>query len=79
MSSRRKYYVAMIDDTDEVDQFWFDLDKIYELDPEESHYEFRYALNDIIDDVLDLKNGESMYFQPDRQDINSKGIIKRIQ
>ncbi len=37
------------------------------------------ALAEIIDEVLDLKQGESMYFQPNRDDNKSKGIITRIK
>lgn len=41
-------------------------------------FEWEYALKDIADTVLDLKLGESMYFQPNRDDKTSKGIIFRI-
>lgn len=40
--------------------------------------EYLYAMRDIIDSVLDLKAGESMYFQPNRDDKNSSGIILRV-
>lgn len=41
-------------------------------------YEWEYSMKDIADTVLDLKLGESMYFQPNRDDKTSKGIIFRI-
>jgi hypothetical protein len=44
----------------------------------ENMYEWFYAIQDRIDDVLDLKVGESMYFQHDRGDAKSRGIILRI-
>lgn len=40
--------------------------------------ELNYALQDIIDEVLDLKEGESLYFFPNRDDKLSKGIIVRL-
>ena len=42
-------------------------------------YEYIYALRDIINEVLDLKIGESMYFQPNRDNADSKGIILRVE
>lgn len=41
--------------------------------------ELVYAFNEILDAVLDLKTGESIYFQPNRDDKNSKGIIVRVK
>jgi len=47
-------------------------------DPNDEGYEFEYALQGIVDDVLDLKQGDSMYFQPNRDNGDSKGIILRV-
>jgi hypothetical protein len=44
----------------------------------ENNFEFLYAMQDIVDKILDLREGESMIFQPNRDDSNSKGIIYRI-
>ena len=42
-------------------------------------YEFIYSLNEnYMSEVCALKVGESMYFQPNRDDDKSKGIITRI-
>ena len=42
-------------------------------------YEFIYALNEnYMNEVFNMKKGESMYFQPIRDDDKSKGIITRI-
>lgn len=41
--------------------------------------EIWYAMDDRLDEVLDLKVGESMYFQPNRDDKKSKGIIFRVK
>ncbi len=46
---------------------------------EDDGFEYQYAMQYIIDDVLDLKLNESMYFQPNRDDKSSKGIILRIK
>lgn len=45
---------------------------------EESDSEVAYALQEQIDNVLDLKINESRYFQPNRDDYDSKAIITRI-
>jgi hypothetical protein len=37
------------------------------------------AIQEIGNDVLDLDVNQSMYFQPNRDDDSSKGIIKRIR
>lgn len=44
----------------------------------ESENEYIYALQEITDDILDLKKGKSMYFQPNRDDKESKGILLRV-
>lgn len=41
-------------------------------------YEYIYAMAEMIDTILDLKKGENLYFQSDRDDKGSKGIITRI-
>ena len=41
--------------------------------------EVYFALQDEIDLVLDLRKEESMYFQPNRDNNNSKGIITRVK
>lgn len=43
------------------------------------HCELYNAINDQIDKVLDLKEGESMYIQPNRDNKESKGIIYRAK
>jgi hypothetical protein len=45
----------------------------------EREYEWIYAIQSYhLDDILDLKIGENIFFQPDRDDNKSKGIITRI-
>ena len=53
-------------------------EQLFTVNESYTEYEYVYALREMIDTVLLLKRGESMYFQPNRDDPNSKGIIKRI-
>lgn len=41
-------------------------------------YEYIYALQEEFDKILDMKEGDSLYFHPNRDDKNSKGIIIRV-
>ena len=41
-------------------------------------WEYIYAMNERKDEIEKLKIGESLYFQPIRDDKESKGIITRI-
>ena len=51
---------------------------IYEKSEDENDFEYNYALQDSIDEILDLKINETIYFQYDRNDQNSKGLLTRI-
>ena len=46
---------------------------------ENNEAEVFYALQESMDSVLDLRRNESIYFQPNRDDGNSRGIITRIK
>ena len=58
-----------------VEDFTIDLDEIIN-NPDA--LEVIYAMNEILDKILDLKLNESMYFQPNRDNNKSKGIITRL-
>lgn len=45
---------------------------------EQDYSEERYAMLDVLDRILDLHVGQGMYFQPNRDDKQSFGIIRRI-
>lgn len=79
MSSRRKYKIAICDNVGLTVEKLTVKSLLRESTPNENRYEYIYALQDIADEVLDLKTGESMVFQPNRDDPNSKGIILRIE
>lgn len=74
MNSKRRYKVAI------CDQIGLTIENVTlnSLTDTKQDLELFYAIQDIIDEVLDLKVEESMYFQPNRDDKNSKGIIRRV-
>lgn len=49
-----------------------------EDDGQGTEYEYIYALQEEGDKLLDLKVGEAMYFQPNRDNDLAKGIIYRV-
>lgn len=69
--SKRKYKV-----------YNFEFKKVIPLERlfinKENDFEYIYALQDIIDDILDLKVNESLFVQMDRGDVRDKGVIIRI-
>ncbi len=54
---------------------WF----LKDLLDEKNDYELAYALQEVIDSVLDLTVDEAMYFIPNRDNETSKGIIVRVK
>ena len=76
MQSRRQYRViATWSNTSDA------LNKVFsvqELLNEDDGTEVRYAVQEVTDELLDLRVNESMYFQPNRDDKDSKGIIVRV-
>lgn len=53
--------------------------KLNEIIDEDSVFETIYSMQERIDDILDLHTNKSMFFQPNRDDVESKGIITRIR
>jgi hypothetical protein len=53
--------------------------KLTEIMDKASDSETIYAMQERIDDILDLKLKKAMFFQPNRDDNDSKGIITRIR
>lgn len=74
--SKRKYKVAMID-RDGATIEHLTVQKL--LLQGDAPYEYINALAENIDTILDMQIGFSMYFQPNRDDSTSKGIIVRVQ
>lgn len=77
--SKRKYTIA-IADAEGLSLERISLNSLIEKGRgNQNEYEYIYALTDILDSVLDLKVDESIYFQPNRDDKTSKGIIRRFE
>lgn len=88
VSSNRCYeisYTEVTSNTTSMDTAHFTLDEIfYDVDEDIKRYkksdgELMYAIRENIDSVLDLKLNETMYFQPNRDDKTTKGIILRTK
>lgn len=62
---------------DTLNVFNHGLDSLFRDVEDGTEYEYIYAIQDIADKILDLKIGESMYFQPNRDNDLTKGIITR--
>lgn len=74
LNTSRKYKVAISDIADlSIEDVSFKT-----LTDGESDAEFIYSMRQIIDSILDLKVGESIYFHPDRDDESTHGIIRRV-
>jgi len=79
-NSKRKYEVTIVENGI-MNVKGIKIDAILtsdDNDPDDEGYEFEYALQEIIDEVLDLEQGDSLYFQPNRDGNDSKGIILRV-
>lgn len=72
--SSRKYQIAVL----EVGIHGLSLSEMSLSQILESDYEVCYCLHEMIDEMLDLKIGQSVYFQPVRDIDTSKAIIVRI-
>lgn len=75
MGSARSFK-SITQDGNHTSQMAFSLEDIVK---NHGDYEIYYALDDVLDQVLDLKVEETMYFQPNRDNKMSKGILLRIQ
>ena len=73
--SKRKY-VAIGNEGAQIFEIEFNFYEL--LKEDENATEVFYAMQGKTDEILDLKNGESLYFQANRDNENDKGIILRI-
>lgn len=80
-----RLYRAVWFETELIDLKSLSLEDIFEdvdnliTEAQQSNFEWQYAIQDKIDNVLDMKKDETIYFQFNRDDENTKGILKRIQ
>jgi hypothetical protein len=79
MNSKRQYAVIMVLDGNTVVTEAVDIRGLLNSFEHKNAFEWVNAIEDIFDEVLDLRLGESMYFQPDRDNESSKGIIARTK
>ena len=75
--SNRKFLLLWIEGEDAVRKIIF-FDRLFHDAKQKGDYEYIYALQSDIDIVLDLKEGEKIPFQFNRDDETTKGFIKRI-
>lgn len=76
-NSKRKYELAIHESVDGITNVTHTLDEIM-FPKEENAFEYMYALQDIIDKVMDIPSGHAISFQPNRDNNKSLGIIARI-
>lgn len=76
ITSKRRYVVQITEGGHHYDET-IEL-KTLLTTSKKNEYEYIYSMQDLIDEVLDLKDGESMYFKPNRDNDLAKGIITRI-
>jgi hypothetical protein len=70
MNSKRKYQVVAFGFKQHIP-----IERLFEV--RENDYEFIYALQEVLDEILDLKVDESLFVQLDRGNQNDKGVIIR--
>lgn len=76
-NSKRTYDLVIHESVDGFHEIKITIDEIM-FPKDKNAFEYIYALQDIIDKVLDLPSGKAMYFQPDRDNKEAIGIIARI-
>jgi len=77
-NSNRYYTILMVENNGASRHSDFHISELLSTDkPDANQYEFVYAMQEHTDAILDLRKGDSMYFQPNRDDKDSKGIILR--
>lgn len=75
MNSKRTYTVIIVEGANLIAEKGHDVHMF--SDPGKTAWEWQYSANEILDTILDLKPGESVYFQPTRDQKDTKGIIIR--
>jgi hypothetical protein len=74
--SKRQYVIAFIEGEAAVNDT-LSLEQIYNTG--KSDWEYLYAIQDKIDYILDLKVGERLEMNFNRDNTDSRGLIKRIK
>ena len=76
IQSKREFKVITVTNKTHNETYICRLTEIMDVNSDSESF---YSMQEIIDDIMDLKAGDSMYFQPCRDDNNSKGIIIRVE
>lgn len=76
LNTKRKYIATWIEGADSATEH-FDLSDI--IEENKIDYEYLYAIRDDLDKILDLKEGQIIHFQFNRDNKDSQGVIKRIK
>jgi hypothetical protein len=71
--SNRQYKVVMTFNSGDTQELNLDLEKLMEGNEEGSDFEYTYAMQDVMDDILDLKKSEMLHFYTCR-DHKAEGI-----
>lgn len=73
--SKRKYKVAISDSVGITVEHV----TLNTLMNDGAEYEYIFAMREIMDEILDLKVNEALYFRPNRDDKTTKGIVHRVE
>jgi hypothetical protein len=74
--SKRRYIIAIVE-SEAIPTISLSIDQIANPLENGADYEYRYALNELIDEILDLKLYEKMTFKWNRDNPGTIGIILR--
>lgn len=76
-NSKRAYELVIHESVDGFYNIKITIDEI--MHPKDKNaFEYIYALQEIMDKVLDLPSGKAIYFKPDRDNNDALGIIARV-
>ena len=80
-TNSKRQYVATWIDGNEVQILDLNLDQIMFGNPKDkdNQFEYIYALQDVLDEILDMKLNEVKVVQFNRDDKSTLGVIKRIK
>lgn len=76
-TSKRNFELVIHESVDGFHRFTLSIDDIM-FPKDKNEFEYIYALQDIIDKVLDMSSGHAMVFAPNRDNDLALGIIARI-
>lgn len=79
-NSKRKFKIILVvADYSAIHPEIKTIDELLNVKSSGEDHEYMYSLNEVIDDVLDLKKRQHLFFQWNRDDSDSVGIIVRME